>query len=159
MERCCWLLRARRAASGLCPYMLVLELVSPLTTTLQPGHIPSGYRASNCQRGGDGEAWQDGRGAWPHSPLTHLHLSHPLIVFSFLPPSHAGTLSAPAFFSLLNKLVGLGYSIFLHFLFCFCSLIPPSSLQKSSRAANPTSSTGCCSNFILYPFREKCQGS
>lgn len=40
-----------------CPYMLVLELVSPLTTTLQPGHIPSGYRASNCRQGGDGEAW------------------------------------------------------------------------------------------------------
>lgn len=97
-----------------CPYMLVLELVSPLTTMLQPGHIPSGYSASNCQRGGDGEARQDERGECPHSSFTCLHLPHPLIIFSFLPPP---TPHAPAFFSLLNKFRDLGYSVFLWFCF------------------------------------------
>lgn len=108
MESCGAMLLALASWEGcrVCPYMLELELVSPLTTTLQPGHIPSGYRASNCRRGGDGEAWQGERDAQPCSCLTHLHLSYPLIVLSFLPPSHAGTRSAPAFFSLLNNLRG-----------------------------------------------------
>lgn len=95
-----------------CPYMLVLELVSPLTTMLQPGHIPSGYSASNCQRRGEGEVWQDGRGECSHSSFTCLHLPHPLIIFSLLPAPHA-----PAFFSLLNKFRGLHYSVFLWFYF------------------------------------------
>lgn len=87
-------LESRGAASGLWPYMLVLELVSPLTTTLQPGHIPSGYRASNCQQGGDGETWQGGElrvngsslntslslsSSSLFSPLTHRHALKPLL--------------------------------------------------------------------------------
>lgn len=43
------------------PYMPELELVSPWTTMLHPGQIPSGCRASNCRQGGG------------HSKVTELH--------------------------------------------------------------------------------------
>lgn len=90
---------SRRAGSRACPYMLELELVSPLTTMLHPGQIPSGCRASNCRRRRTERAGTD---PLPHSVLTLL--SHIFIVIFSLSPSNTGTHSIPVFFSLLNNL-------------------------------------------------------
>lgn len=114
-----------------CTHMLVLELVSPLTTTLQPGHIPSGYRASNCRQ--EVMAKQGTVGNSTLQPIPS-HCSTSLLLFSSVPLPTRSLLQA---FSCSEP---QDVPLLLRIFFCICH----PALYRRPQGRNPAWHKGTC---------------